>query len=392
MMRPFQLFALGGTAAALAAAPLLADAHREMTGNVAEVSLAADELLAPYHARLAATVDMPVAPPNPELAEDTVLTRIAFGSCNEQNNRQHMWPLIAARDPQAFLFIGDNIYGDPTWDGGADLGSLRAAYAKQSTHPEFIDFAAGIPMLTTWDDHDFGFNDGGAAFTHRRFAETIFETYWRSPDDVRERDGVYMSRTYGEEGARVQVILLDTRFFRSNLRRPKDGEESPAMGRFLPNEDPSATVLGKEQWQWLEGELARPADLRIVVTSIQLISKAHGWEAWYEMPLERQRMLDVLGSRAESGLVVLSGDRHAGGIYQLAHGDETITEITSSSLNVSYSTTAQATAREPDADRVTDLIGEENFGLVDIDWGARELTLTLVGNAGQTHAQRKVGW
>lgn len=383
-MRLSKLIALGSAAAALVSAPLLADPP--------EVSVGADELLAPYHAKLAATVDMPIAPPNPALAADTVLTRIAFGSCNEQNNRQHMWSLIAARDPQAFLFIGDNIYGDPTWDGGADLGSLRAAYAKQSTHPEFIDFAAKIPMLTTWDDHDFGFNDGGAAFTHRRFAEMIFETYWRSPADVRERDGVYMSRMYGEAGARVQVILLDTRFFRSNLRRPKEGEEGPASGRFLPNEDPQATVLGDAQWRWFEAELAKPADLRIVVTSIQLISTAHGWEAWYEMPLERQKMLDLLGGRAESGLVVLSGDRHAGGIYRLAQGDETITEVTSSSLNVSYSTTAQSTAREPDADRVTDLIGEENFGLVDIDWAARELTLTLLGNEGQTHAQRVVKW
>jgi alkaline phosphatase D len=160
----------------------------------------------------------------------------------------------------------------------------------------------------------------------------------------------------------------------------------------MPNQDPAATVLGDAQWEWLEAELAKPADLRIVVTSIQLISTAHGWEAWYEMPLERQKMLDLLGSRAESGLVVLSGDRHAGGIYQLAQGDETITEVTSSSLNVSYSTTAQSTAREPDADRITDLIGEENFGLVDIDWAARELTFTLLGNKGQTHAQRVVKW
>ena len=383
-MRLPKLLTLGSAAAALIAAPLLADPP--------EVSLGADELLEPYYAKLAESVEMPLAPPNPELAADTVLTRIAFGSCNEHNNRQHMWDLIAARDPQAFLFIGDNIYGDPTWDGGADLGSLRAAYAKQSTHSEFIGFAARIPILTTWDDHDFGFNDGGASFAHRRFAEDIFETYWRSPADVRERDGVYMSRMYGEEGARVQVILLDTRFFRSNLRRPGEGEDGPAMGRFLPNQDPEATVLGEAQWEWLEGELAKPADLRIVVSSIQLISTAHGWEAWYEMPLERQRMLNLLGTRAESGLIVLSGDRHAGGIYQLAQGDETITEFTSSSLNVSYSTTEQSTAREPDADRVTDLIGEENFGLIDIDWSARKLTLTLLGNEGQTHAQRVVGW
>ena len=395
-MRLFPLIALGTAATALAAAPLLADAHadthRSKGGDVPQVSLAADELLAPFYARLAADGALPVAPPSPQLAASTRLTRIAFGSCNQQDRSQHMWDLIAGHDPQAFLFIGDNVYGDTNWDGGADLGTLRAAYAKQAAHPEFVRFSAQIPMMATWDDHDFGFNDGGATFSHRRFAETIFETYWRSDADVTGRDGIYMSRMYGEDGARVQLIMLDTRFFRSNLRRPGPGEEGPAIGRYLPSDDPEATMLGAAQWDWLEGELAKPADLRIVVSSIQVLTTAHGWEAWYELPLERQKLLDMLAGRSESGLVMLSGDRHSGGIYELAHGGETMTEITSSSLNLAFSNTAEATAREPDSARVTDFIGEENFGLVDIDWRARELTLTLLGNADQTHAQRKVRW
>lgn len=391
-MRAFPLFATGCAAAALAAAPLLADAHRETLPPTPEVSLAADELLEPYYAKLAERVDLPVAPATPELAASTRLTRIAFGSCNQQDNDQHMWDLIAARDPQAFLFIGDNVYGDTGWDGGADLGTLRAAYAKQAGHPEFVRFSAAVPVMATWDDHDFGFNDGGASFSHRRFAEEIFEAYWKSPEDVTERDGIQISRMYGEDGARVQLIMLDTRFFRSNLRRPQPGEEGPAIGRYLPNEDPSATMLGEAQWQWLEEELEKPADLRIVVSSIQVLTTAHGWEAWYEMPLERQKLLDMLAAREDSGLVLLSGDRHAGGIYQLAHRGEVMNEITSSSLNLAFSTTAEATANEPDPDRVTPFIGEENFGLVDIDWSSRELTLSLLGNEGQTLAQRTVGW
>ena len=243
-MRTPSLLALGTAAAALATAPLLADANMEKAPMSAEVPLSAEDLLEPFYVKLASTVDMPVAPASPELAPSTVLTRIAVGSCNQENNSQHMWARIAATNPQAFLFIGDNVYGDTGWDGGADLATLRAAYAKQSTHPEFIDFAANHPIMATWDDHDFGFNDGGASFTHRRFAEDIFEHYWRSPDDVRERDGVYFSRTYGEAGQTTQLIVLDTRFFRSNLRRPGPGEEGPAVGRYLPDGDPAKTMPG----------------------------------------------------------------------------------------------------------------------------------------------------
>lgn len=391
-MRLSHRLALGSAAAALAAAPLLADAHMESAPDVPEVSLAAEDLLEPFYAAIAAKEGLPLAPPNPELASSTTLTRIAFGSCNQQDRSQHMWDRIAATSPQAFLFIGDNVYGDTNWDGGADLATLRAAYAKQSSHPEFVRFSAAIPVMATWDDHDFGLNDGGATFTHRRFAEDIFEHYWRSGDDVKSRDGIHYSRMYGEDGARVQLIMLDTRFFRSNLRRPQPGEEGPAIGRYLPSEDESATMLGDAQWRWLEAELAKPADLRIIVSSIQVITTAHGWEAWYELPHERKRLLDMLAGREESGMVLLTGDRHSGGIYQLDHGGEAMTEITSSSLNFSFSNNEEATAREPDPDRVTDFIGEENFGLVDIDWAARELTLTLLGNEGQTHAQRKVSW
>lgn len=381
-------------AAAASAAPLMADAHMEAApaDGSSQVMLGAEDLLEPYYAALARSVAMPVAPPSPELSADTVLTRIAVGSCNQQDNPQHMWELIAARDPQAFLFIGDNVYGDTGWDGGADLATLRAAYAKQSSHPEFVDFSARVPVMATWDDHDFGFNDGGASFSHRRFAEDIFETYWRMPEDVRSREGVHYSRMYGAEGQRVQIIMLDTRFFRTNLRRPMPGEDGPAVGRYLPSEDPNADMLGGAQWAWLEAELAKPADLRLVVSSIQMLTTAHGWEAWYEFPAERTRLLDMIAAREESGLVLLSGDRHSGAIYELEHGGETMRELTSSSLNLAFGDIENNTRNEPDPDRITNFFGVENFGLVDIDWEAGAITLTLLGNEGQTYAQHSYDW
>jgi alkaline phosphatase D len=376
-------FALLLAATSMIATPLTAQDRVEM---------AAEDVLQPYYAKLKRKVELPVAPRSPELPGASVLTRIAVGSCNQENNPQHMWAKIAAENPQAFLFIGDNVYGDTGWDGGADLATLRASYTKQSTHREFIDFAAKHPILATWDDHDFGFNDGGATFAHRKFAEDIFETYWRMPEDVRARDGVHYSRIYGPEGQRVQVIMLDTRFFRSNLRRPGPGEEAPKVGRYLPSENPAATMLGDDQWAWLERELAKPADVRIVVSSIQVITTAHGWEAWYEFPAERKRLLEMLGQREDSGLVILSGDRHSGGIYQLKHGDETMTELTASSLNLAFGDIEENTKKEPDPDRITPFFGVENFGLVDLDWKAKRVTVTLKGNENQTYAAKTYSW
>ena len=161
--------------------------------------------------------------------------------------------------------------------------------------------------MATWDDHDFGLNDAGGSFPMRRWAETLFETFWASSEAVRSRPGIYESTITGPEGKRVQVILLDTRFFRSDLKRAEWTKDRPPLGGYVPDDNPAKTVLGAEQWAWLKAELAKPADLRIVVSSTQVITQAHQFEGWTNFPAERAKLLDLLAGREASGLVMLSG-------------------------------------------------------------------------------------
>ncbi|QUL36454.1 alkaline phosphatase [Erythrobacter sp. JK5] len=378
-------------AAALAGAALFA----APSGAENDVELSAEDLLAPYYAKLESEITLPVAPANVSLAPDRVITRFAFGSCNHQLRSQHMWAQIAATDPQLFLFIGDNNYGDQGWDGDAALTTLREAYGVQANTPELADFRARVPMMVTWDDHDFGFNDGGATFAFRRWAETIYEAFWGSSDAVKSRPGIYESRMFGSDGKITQVIMLDTRFFRSDLDTLDYTPERPPLGPYRPSGDTSKTMLGEAQWTWLDQELAKPADLRILVSSIQVITDAHDYESWEALPHERARLYAMLAGREESGLLMLSGDRHAGGIYRdapEAGGGETLWELTSSSLNYAFSSTASNTAREPDPRRLTDFISEENFGLVEIDWDARTFTMSLRGSAGEVRVMRTESW
>lgn len=386
-MRAFAPLIAGLLAAA--ASPAFADGH-----DSGEVALSAEDLLAPYYAKLQSEVQLPVAPANVSLAQESVLTRIAFGSCNHQSRSQHMWAQIAATDPDVFLFIGDNNYGDQGWSGDAGLSTLRAAYQVQAETPELTDFRTKVPMMITWDDHDFGFNDGGASFAYRGWSETIFETFWGSSDEVKSRPGIYESRMFGADGKVTQIIMLDTRFFRSDFARMNYTPERPPLGPYVPSDDASKTMLGDVQWQWLEQELAKPADLRVIVSSIQVITDAHNYESWEALPLERAKLYSLLAGREESGVVMLSGDRHAGGIYRdtpVETGEE-LWELTSSSMNYSFSSTERNTAREPDPKRVTDFISEENFGLVEIDWDAKTFTMSMRGSEGETRVTRTVGW
>ncbi|MEO0464566.1 MAG: alkaline phosphatase D family protein [Pseudomonadota bacterium] len=393
-MRHFTFTAISAAAIALAATPLLADAYMEKADTPPEsVSLSPDELLEPYYAKLRQSVVMPNAGANPALGADTALTRIAFGSCNHQSASQHMWVQIASADPQAFLMIGDNVYGDNSWAGDAALESLRQSYIEQAAHPEFAQFRAAVPMMATWDDHDFGLNDKGATFPMRRWAEDLFESFWNSSDAVRSRPGIHDSTIVGPQGQRVQFILLDTRYFRSDLKRMAWSKERPPLGIYLPDDSPEATVLGAQQWDWLKRELAKPTDLRIIASSIQVITEAHNYESWDNFPRERTKLLDMIAAREESGVVLLSGDRHSGGIYKTEHKGEAMWELTSSSLNLAFGRDVKtSTAREPDPARVSDFFSVENYGLVDIDWDKQALTLSLKSNESADLTTQTFNW
>lgn len=382
--------------AAVSSSAVAAQTQAPVVSAPTQVPMSAADLLNGYYDQLARQIDLPEAPTGRSLAAETVITRFAFGSCLQQRNDQAIWSTIAARRPQMFMMIGDNVYGDTNWAGDAELGTLRAAYATLAASPQFAAFRGQVPMLATWDDHDYGLNDAGRDFAFKGWAERIFENFWGASAEVRERPGIYESRIYGPQGRRVQVILLDTRSFRSPLvRAPVAAGERPPLGPYATDSSAGADMLGAEQWAWLEQELKKPADLRLVVSSIQVLTDAHNFEAWETMPGQRDKLYGMLAARNGGGVLLLSGDRHAGGIYRdtpTALGGQTLWEITSSSLNLPFTDTATNTAREPDPKRVTDFISEENFGEVAIDWRRRELRLALHGKAGEVRAAQTMRW
>src|SRR3712207_7177711 len=89
-------------------------------------------------------------------------------------------------------------------------------------------------------------------FVGKAQAQRLFLQFWDVPpgDPRAGREGVYHAETFGPEGQRVQVILLDTRYFRSPLR-PTDQRDAPGKERYLPDDDPAKTMLGEAQWAWL---------------------------------------------------------------------------------------------------------------------------------------------
>jgi alkaline phosphatase D len=320
------------------------------------------------------------------------LTRIAFGSCADEEKPQPIWDAVLRYRPDLFLFAGDNVYGDVRNGRGVPdpelIASLQEAYARAARLPGLVALRSTIPHLATWDDHDFGKNDAGADFAARADAQKLFLQFWDVPlaDERHRREGIYHARTFGPKGQQVQVILLDTRFFRSPLR-VTDQRNAPGRERYLPDDDPAKTMLGDAQWAWLADRLREPAEVRLVVSSVQVLAEGHGWERWGNLPRERQRLYDLIRDTGANGVVFLSGDRHVGGLYRESAGTPyPLVEITSSGINQEF-----AANREPGPNRLGAVYGASNFGTVEIDWWEGILTLSLRNGAGEAvrrHAVR----
>ena len=335
-------------------------------------------------------IPMPSAP----LDETKTLTRIVFASCAQQNGDQSIWDQIASERPDLTLYMGDNVYGDVSPDEPA-LPELKTAYMRLAQSEPFARARAAAPMLTVWDDHDYGLNDGGGDYALKEKSEALFDYVWAVPEDDprRTRPGVYGSWIIGGEGKRVQVIMLDTRFFRSPLVKTDD-PGAPGKERYVPDDDPSKTMLGDAQWRWLAQELQKPADLRLVVSSIQVIADGHGWEAWRLFPHERARLYKTITGLGVNGVVFLSGDRHGAALYRKEGvNDYPLFEATSSSLNLPASAwRAQSgeTRMEEGPNRLGDMIYEANYGVLDIDWDEGTVAVSIRSKGGETYLSEKI--
>lgn len=324
------------------------------------------------------------------------LTRIVFASCAQQREDQSIWDQIAAENPDLTLYIGDNVYGD-VYSKDPALPEMKAAYMRLAQSAPFARARAAAPMLTVWDDHDYGVNDAGGDYQYKESSQALFNYVWAVPqDDPRQqRPGIYASWVLGEEaGKRVQIIMLDTRYFRSPLL-PSDERGARGKERYVPDQDKTKTMLGEAQWQWLEGELKKPADIRLLVSSVQVISEGHGWEAWRLLPKERDRLYRLIDRTDANGLIILSGDRHSGALYRKsAVSDYPLFEATSSSLNLparAWMAPDEEPYMEADPNRLDDMIVDSNYGLIEIDWARGALNVSLRGQTGAVLQSEVVG-
>jgi alkaline phosphatase D len=325
----------------------------------------------------------PAAPAWPRLSASTVLTRIAVGSGLDQRQPMPILQTILARKPQALILAGNAIdvdIKDPSTGKLMSTGLLIAsAYGALDANLDFRVLKDSIPIYGVWGHRDCGLGGAGEELAIRAASKEAFLQFYGVSEGAARarRDGVYDALAFGPEGQRVQIILLDTQSFRSPLK-PASGNAGEV--RSQPDGDVKKTMLGDEQWRWLEQQLIEPADVRLIVSPIAVLSQAAGGARWNALPKERERLIEVLRRTGAQGAVLVSGDEGAAAVYK---DDKALSyplyELTPAALNAAA---PAAAPDEPDAARTDKLYRGDNFGIVEIDWQARAVNLELRAKTG----------
>ena len=154
----------------------------------------------------------------------TLVTTLAYGSCNKPSKTESnlFWKQISDVNPDRLLLLGDNIYADKLSVGGfkgATWASLKSIYedlARDQYFNSLIEKIGGMAnVLATFDDHDYGINNGDKTFPLRNLSQQLFYDFFEVPNDSirRQRSGVYSSTLYqvDHEKMAIKIILLDTR-------------------------------------------------------------------------------------------------------------------------------------------------------------------------------------
>ena len=295
--------------------------------------------------------------------------KIGFGSCLNQDKAMPIFDAIKNEELDLFLMLGDNVYGDSE---EKHLKDLRLAYKTQRKNFEKMNL--NFPFEAIWDDHDYGMNDAGVEYPHKKKSKELFLNFWNVPeDDIRRfREGLYFDMIKNIHNKKLQIIFLDTRTFRDSLRS-SDEIGKPGKERYIPNSDESLTILGTDQWRWFEDIINQKVDFRIIVSSIQFLAIGHGWESWNNFPLERTKLINIIDEANLNHTLILSGDRHRAGIYKIkTKSGKIISEVTSSSLNVSF-----PNDEENGPLRIGNTYVEENYGVISIDSKNRQMIVSI---------------
>lgn len=284
----------------------------------------------------------------PEAGSDPL--RLGFSSCqNWESGAYAAHRHLADADLDLFIWLGDYIYEYGPGNRGVvssagdrvhntpevtDLAGYRQRYALYKSDLALQAHHEARPWVVTWDDHEVDNDYAGTATEDDQDGERFIErrqaahrAWWENmPVRLEPPDGgafpIHRTVRWGDLAS---IHMLDGRQYRDP--QPTDGEPISLAGldglgllTLGPTaRNPEHTMLGAQQRQWLENEVASSSSTWTVLGNQVYMhglnafpgeEPATNTDSWDGYHGERQTLLTSLASTSEN-LVVLTGDFHS---------------------------------------------------------------------------------
>jgi alkaline phosphatase D len=271
--------------------------------------------------------------------------RLMFGSCcYEDEGTGNAWQQVQAEQPDVVVLLGDTPYINNT-----QLKQQRRRYAEFAAFKPMADLLRSTPWYGTWDDHDFGDNDTDGRIKGKANSRQAFVEYHANPSYGDGQHGIYTRFRRGP----IEVFLLDTRSFAAC-------EPSP----FLRHH---ASLLGKQQWQWLfQGLKDSTAPIKVLACGMiwNDATRPNKQDHWGSYAHERTALFEEIGRSKIGGVVLVGGDIHRSRVVRHSSKDLAgydILELISSPMHHSIIKSANA----PHPGLIKDMGEPHTFLLID---------------------------
>jgi alkaline phosphatase D len=276
-------------------------------------------------------------------APGATVDRLRFGVCGCSHYEVGYFTAFRRLAEEQFDFVfhtGDYIYegrGNQSRNPalvrnhhGTEIYTLvdyRNRYAQYKSDPDLMAAHASAPFIVSWDDHEVDNDYAGTVdendtppevFLLRRAAayQAYFETMPLRASTMPRGPSLQLYRRL-RFGSLIDFNVLDTRQYRSDQACGHGAATNCAAAQ-----DPSRSILGAAQEQWLFEQLGTARSTWTVLgQQVPMFARDYGVDAntmtrfsmdkWDGYTATRQRLLARLMETKAPNPIVLSGDVHA---------------------------------------------------------------------------------
>ncbi|MDP4846226.1 MAG: alkaline phosphatase D family protein [Akkermansiaceae bacterium] len=223
----------------------------------------------------------------------TVSTCQEFETRDDKANGHKIYRSMLDLNPSFFIQTGDTVYYDRKEPKSKNMDLARYRWGRMYALPFQKALHREIPSYWMHDDHDITKDDAwpGVGFGDLTWEQGL--QIWR--EQIPQSDKPYRTFRWGKN---LQIWLPEGREFRS----PNTMEDGPEK-----------SILGKEQWAWLEETMkASDATFKLYISATPVVgpdrdskNDNHANKGYH---YEGERLRKLLSSIP--GCFVINGDRH----------------------------------------------------------------------------------